>query len=77
LRIAAIEALSTLRPKDSLEILHELSDHEDEDIAEAADEARTMAVGFLDQGDGDDEDGDDEDDEDDDDIFDEKPRRAD
>jgi hypothetical protein len=74
LRIAAIEALSTLKPQDSLEILHELSDHEDEDIAEAADEARTMAVGFLDDGEDDDEF--DEDDEDDDDPSDGNPRAS-
>ena len=75
LRIAAIEALSTLRPKDSLEILHELSDHKDEDIAEAADEARIMAVGFLDIGE-DDDDFDEEDDEEDDGEDDDKSRRV-
>ena len=65
LRIAAIEALSTLKPEDSLPILIELSDSEDEEIAEAADEAQSMAVGFLDDGEDDDEfdEDDDEDDE--------------
>ncbi len=75
LRIAAIEALSTLKPKDSLEVLIELSDNKDEDIAEAADEAQTMAVGFLDEDD-DEDDEFDEDDEDDEDFPDERPKRV-
>ncbi|MEO8370515.1 MAG: hypothetical protein ABI806_15130 [Candidatus Solibacter sp.] len=73
LRIVAIEALSTLRPKDSLEILIRLSDDDDEDIAEAADEAQTMAVGFLEK-DEDDDVFDEEDDEDDDEDDDKKPK---
>jgi len=55
LRITAIEALSTLMPKESLPILIELSEDPDEEIAEAADEAQSMAVGFLDDGEEDDE----------------------
>jgi hypothetical protein len=73
LRLVAIDALATLRPQDSLEILDELSGDEDEEIAEAAEEAQTMAAGFLD--DDDEFDEDDEDDEDDD-VFDEKPKRV-
>jgi hypothetical protein len=74
LRVAAIEALSTLRPEESLPILHRLMGNADEDIAEAADEAQSMASGFL-RGYEDDGDFDgDEDDEDDDDFPNEKPK---
>jgi len=43
LRLAAIEALSTICPLDSVEILADLTDSEDEDIAETASEAMSMA----------------------------------
>jgi hypothetical protein len=65
LRLAAIEALGTLCPLDSVEVLANLADSEDEDVAEAASEAMSMAEGMLDDED-DDEFADDEDDEDDD-----------
>jgi HEAT repeat protein len=39
LRIAAIGAIGSIRPEEAQEILFELKDSEDEDIAEAADEA--------------------------------------
>jgi len=58
LRIAAIGAIGGIRPEEAREILFELSDSEDEDIAEAADEALSMMLP-------DDEDEEDEDDEDD------------
>ena len=74
LRLAAIEALGTLCPVDSVEVLANLADSEDPDIAEAAGEAMSMAEGMLD----DEDDGefaddfvDDEDDEFDDDEDDE------
>ncbi|MCX6633463.1 MAG: hypothetical protein NTW28_38195 [Candidatus Solibacter sp.] len=61
LRLAAIEALATLRPKESAAILAGLIDDEDEDIAEAASEAMSMAEGFSDnEFDEEDEDEDDE-----------------
>jgi HEAT repeat protein len=65
LRLAAIEALGTLCPLDSVEVLANLADSEDEDVAETASEAMTMAEGMSDDED-DDEFAEDEDDEDDD-----------
>ena len=65
LRLAAIEALGTLCPLDSVEVLANLADSEDEDVAETASEAMSMAEGMLDDED-DDEFAEDEDDEDDD-----------
>jgi hypothetical protein len=53
LRLAAIEALGTIRPLDSVEILANLADSEDEDVAETAGEAMSMAEGMLDDEDGD------------------------
>ena len=47
LRLAAIEALSTICPLDSVDILANLADSEDPDIAEAACEAMSMAEGML------------------------------
>ena len=47
LRLAAIEALGTMRPLDSVEILANLADSEDEDIAETASGAMSMAEGML------------------------------
>jgi hypothetical protein len=60
LRLAAIEALATLRPHESMEILAHLTQAEDEDIADVASEAMSMAEGFSDEGfeDGDEEDDD-------------------
>lgn len=63
LRLAAIEALGTIRPQESIGILAVLSDDEDEDIAEAASEALSMA-GSVDDEFGD-EDGYDEDEDED------------
>jgi hypothetical protein len=60
LRLAAIEALGTIRPDESLEILADLTDSGDEDIAETACEAISMAEGMSD----DESDGDFVDDED-------------
>src|ERR1035441_6561557 len=48
LRLAAIEALGTICPLDSVAILAELTDSQDEDIAEAAGEAMSMAEGMSD-----------------------------
>ena len=59
LRLAAIEALATLRPHESMEILAHLTQAEDEDIADVASEAMSMAEGFSDE---EFEDGDEEDD---------------
>ena len=43
LLLAAIEAVATIRPEEAGEILVDLADSEDEDIAEAADEAMALA----------------------------------
>ncbi len=47
LRIAAIGALAGIRPEESVEILNELIDSEDEDIVEAVFEALAMAGGLT------------------------------
>jgi hypothetical protein len=47
LRLAAIDALGTICPLDSAAILANLTDSEDEDIAETASEAMSMAEGML------------------------------
>jgi len=65
LRLAAIEAVAGIRPEEAADILSDLVDSPDEDIAEAADEALSMAEGALDS-EYDDEDDEDEEDEDDD-----------
>ena len=62
LLLAAIEAVATIRPREAGALLVDLADSDDEDIAEAADEAMSMAEGFSDD-EFDDEDEDDEDDE--------------
>lgn len=76
LRIAAIEALSGIRPREALSILDELIDSKDEEISAAAEEAYSMAQGAAemaeddeeeDDFDGEEEDFDDEDEEDDED----------
>jgi hypothetical protein len=48
LRLAAIGAIGSIRPAEADEILGDLLDSEDEEIAEAADEAIAMAHGALD-----------------------------
>ena len=55
LRLAAIEALGAICPLDSVAILANLTDSEDEDIAETAGDAMSMAEGMLDDGLDDDE----------------------
>jgi hypothetical protein len=45
LLLAAIEAAASIRPHEALEILDDLADSEDEDIAAAVDEAMAMAEG--------------------------------
>jgi hypothetical protein len=47
LRLAAIEALGTICPIDSVALLANLADSEDEDIAETASGAMSMAEGML------------------------------
>jgi uncharacterized protein (UPF0147 family) len=63
LLLAAISSVATIRPDEAGEILGDLADSEDEDIAEAADEALMMAETLADDEIGDDEDDDDEDEE--------------
>ena len=64
LLLAAIEAVATIRPREAGPLLVDLVDSEDEDIADAADEAMSMAAGMADDDfdeeefDGDDEDED-------------------
>jgi hypothetical protein len=60
LLLAAIEAVSAIRPGEAAEVLADLLDSDDEDIVEAVHEALAMAEGFADEEDFDD----DEDDED-------------
>lgn len=63
LLLAAIEAASSIRPKEAISLLYDLSDFvEDEEVQEAIDEALTMARGQLGEFDEDefDEDGDDD-----------------
>jgi hypothetical protein len=67
LRLAAIEALGTISADDSMAILADLTDSDDEDIAETAGEAMSMAEGMLDDEDDDEFDDDFVDDDDDDD----------
>ena len=55
LRLAAIDAVASIRPHDAAEILDELTDSDDEDIIEAVDDALAMAEGSFDEGDEDDE----------------------
>jgi hypothetical protein len=69
LLLAAIEAVATIRPREAGPLLVDLVDSEDEDIADAADEAMSMAAGMADadfddeEFDGDDEDEDEDEDE--------------
>jgi hypothetical protein len=55
LLLAAIEAVAGIRPQEAEEILIDLIESEDEDIAEAASEAMAMAGAFFDDEDEDDE----------------------
>jgi hypothetical protein len=57
LRLAAIDAVASIRPEDAGEVLGDLLDSTDEDIVKAVHEALAMAEGASD------EDGEDEDDE--------------
>ena len=59
LLIAAIEAIGNIRPREARQILSDLLDSDDEDIAETADEAIAMAEGTFDEED--DEEDEDED----------------
>ncbi len=63
LLLAAIEAAANIRPREAAEILIDLIESEDEDIADAAQEAMAMAEGILD------EDWDEDWDEDDDEVL--------
>jgi HEAT repeat protein len=58
LRLAAIEAIGSIRPQEAMEILIDLSSSQDQVIAEAAEEALLMAEGAESFADGDDEDED-------------------
>jgi hypothetical protein len=64
--LAAIEAVATIRPREAGPLLVNLADSEDEDIADAADEAMSMAAGMADDDFDDDEFEDDNEDEDED-----------
>jgi hypothetical protein len=73
LLIAAIEAVATIRPREAGALLVDLADSEDEDIAQAADQAMSMAEGMSDDEFEDNEEEDDEfDDEDEDDVGDDE-----
>ena len=47
LLLAAIDAVTSIRPREAGGIIVHLTDSDDEDIAEAADEAMAMAEGYL------------------------------
>ena len=49
LRLAAIDAVASIRPEDAAEVLDDLLDSTDEDIVEAVHEALAMAEGAPDQ----------------------------
>ncbi len=51
LRLAAIEAVASIRPREAAEILADLTDSDDEDIVEAVSEAMVMAEGLSDEDD--------------------------
>lgn len=55
LLLAAIEAVSSIRPQEAPEMLGDLADSEDEDIVEAVDEALAMAEGGSSEDDEDDD----------------------
>jgi len=56
LLLAAIEAVAGIRPQEAAEILLDLADSEDEDIADAAYEAMAMSEVLLDLEDDDEDD---------------------
>ncbi len=56
LLLAVIEAVASIRPQEAAEILLDLADSEDEDIADAAYEAMAMSEVFLDLEDDDEDD---------------------
>jgi hypothetical protein len=60
LLLAAIGAVGSIRPTEAGQVLIDLADSEDEEIADAAEEARLMAEGALADEDEDDEEDDDE-----------------
>jgi hypothetical protein len=61
LRLAAIEAVSTIRPRETAALLADLADSDDKEIAEAAGEAMSLAEGpWRDEFEDEFEDGDDE-----------------
>ena len=66
LLLAAIEAAASINPSEAMEALAELSDSEDEEIAEAASEALMMAKSHLEYDEDEDEDDDEDEDEDED-----------
>jgi HEAT repeat protein len=51
LRLAAIGSLASIRPEEAPDLLMDLADSNDEEIAEAVDEAIAMAEAFPDEGD--------------------------
>jgi len=53
LRLAAIEALASIRPHEAIEVLIDLTDSPDKDIADVAEEALLMAEGASSEGDDD------------------------
>lgn len=57
LLLAAIDAVPGIRPREAAEILADLADSDDEDIAAAAEEALAMAEGLADEEEPDDDDG--------------------
>lgn len=63
LRLAAIEAIGSIRPREAREILSELTEDHDEEVAEAAEEALMMVDARM-EADFDDEDDEDEEDQD-------------
>jgi hypothetical protein len=69
LLLAAIDAVSTIRPSEAGVLLVDLADSEDEDIAQAVDEAMSMAEGYSEF----DAEFDEDDDEDEDDDFESGP----
>jgi hypothetical protein len=60
LLLAAIEAVSSIRPDEAGEILQDLADSDDEDIVAAVDEVMALAKGLSDEDDDFDDDDDDE-----------------
>jgi hypothetical protein len=57
LRLAAIDAGGSIRPREAAAILNDLTESDDEDIVEAVYEAVAMAEGFSDEDDEDEDNG--------------------